>query len=172
MFAIVFLILYSLVPIVPGQPQTFAWWVTWTVQPTGTQVEGVPVRTLNRDWLAASVMVPSMLPAEARQSGERPEEHGLVFSVDADLDGDSQGERAVVGVYESTEHEIGRFLVILGRAKGGRQWTKKALFTVKDAAPFSALKLDRGTLHWYGCMECDDVCAVVRSRVGFRLRCE
>jgi hypothetical protein len=171
--ATVFLILNSLVPLGRlGQPQTLAWWVTWTLRPTDTEVEGIPVRILNRNWLTASLIVPSVLPEEARQPGERPDEEGLAFSIDADLDGDSQNERAVVGVYESTQHEIGRFLLILGRAKGERQWKKKALFTLRDAAPFSALKMDRGTLHWYGCLECDDVCAVARSRGGFRLRCE
>jgi hypothetical protein len=79
LLATVLLILYSLVPSATlCQPQTFAWWLTWTLRPTGTEVEGVSVRTLNRNWLTASVIVP--LPDQARQRGERPEEHGLVFS--------------------------------------------------------------------------------------------
>jgi GNAT superfamily N-acetyltransferase len=67
--------------VMPGRTvRTARAWLTWTLRPTGTEVEGVPVRTLNRNWLTASVIVPSMLPDQARQPGERPEEHGLVFS--------------------------------------------------------------------------------------------
>jgi hypothetical protein len=71
------------------------------------------------------------------EDGRRdPGDYGLVFAVDVDLDGDSRAERAVVGVYETTRGEIGRFLVILGRPSGGTRWTKRALFSVKDSAPF------------------------------------
>jgi hypothetical protein len=148
-----------------------AWWVTWSIRPTGADVEGVPVRALNRNWRRASLVRSSDLPAASRQAGESPEEHGAVFSVDIDLDGDSHDERAVVGVYETERGEIGRFLLILGRPNTGRPWTKRALFSVKDSSPFSAIEVRQGRLHWVGCFECDDDWTVVRSGSGFRLSC-
>lgn len=156
---------------VAGLAHQHAWWVTWSFRPTGTEVEGVPVRTLNRDWHRASAISPLDLPAPAKQAGERPEDYGLSFSIDADLDGDSLDERAVVGVYETRRGEIGRFLLILGRLKGAKSWRKKALFSLKDPAPFSAVESECGTLRWHGCLECDDVCDVIRSGAGFQLRC-
>src|SRR5207249_9557762 len=114
------------------QAVDFAWWVDWSMRPTGTDVEGVPVSALNRNWRHASVIRLSDLPAASRQQGERPEDNGAVFAVDIDLDGDSNDERAVVGVYETAQGKIGRFLLILGRASSEARWMKRALFSRND----------------------------------------
>jgi hypothetical protein len=119
-----------------SRAQNLAWWVTWSFEPKGIEVEGVPVLGLNQNWRSASTIGPSDLPAASRQAGERPEDQGLVFGVNVDLDGDSRAERAVVGVYESAQREIGRFLLVLGRTSVETPWTKKTLFFLKDAAPF------------------------------------
>jgi len=136
-----------------------------------SDVEGVQVSALNRNWRHVSVIRPSDLPAASKQQGERPEDHGAVFAVDIDLNGDSRDERAVVGVYETVQGKIGRFLLILGRANSDGLWTKKALFSLDTAKPFSAIEVRQGKLHWVGCFECDDDCTVARSKSGFRLRC-
>ena len=67
--------------------------------------------------------------------------------------------------------EVGRFLLVLGKADDRGGWFKRALFTVKGSS-FSALKLDGRTLLWFGCLECDIVCKVVLKRGRFRLHCE
>ena len=121
-----------------------AWWVTWSIPPTGTNVEGVPVRALNQNWRRVSLIRTADLPAASRQAGERPEDHDAVFSVDIDLDGDAHDERAVVGVYETVSGEIGRLLLILGRVSAEKPWTKKAVFSLKDAEPFSAIVVQQG----------------------------
>jgi hypothetical protein len=154
-----------------GRATQLAWWVTWSIRPTDTDVEGVPVRVLYQNWRRVSVIRRSSLPAASTHTGERPEDHGAVFSVDIDLDGDSDNERAVVGVYESAQGDVGRFLLILGRASADKPWTKRALFSLKDPTPFSAIEVRQGILHWVGCFECDDDCAVVRAGSGLRLRC-
>jgi hypothetical protein len=128
----------------------FAWWVDWSMRPSGTEVEGVPVSALNPNWRHASVIRESDLPAASRQPGERPEDNGAVFSVDIDLDGDRHDEKAVVGVYETAQGKI----------------------SVNDPNPFSAIRMVQGTLHWVGCFECDDDCTVIRSKSGlFQLHC-
>jgi hypothetical protein len=111
------------------------------------------------------------LPAASREPGERPEDHGALFSLDIDLNRDSHDERVVVGVFEAAHGEIGRFLLILGRESADRPWTKKALFSLKDPQPFSAIEVRQGKLHWVGCFECDDDCTVVSGSSGYRLRC-
>ena len=153
------------------QAADFAWWVEWSMRPAGTDVEGVPISALNRNWRHASVIRPSELPAAARQQGERPEDNGAVFAIDIDLDGDSHDERALVGVYETAQGQIGRFLLVLGRASSEARWTKRALFSLDDPKPFSAIRMVEGRLHWVGCFECDDDCTLVRSKSTFRLHC-
>ena len=154
-----------------GQAADLAWWVDWSMRPTGTNVEGVPIRVLNPGWRHASVIRPLDLPAASRHEGDRPEDNGAVFSVDIDLDGDSREERVVVGVYETTAGTIGRFLLVLGRARAEEPWSKRSLFTLNDPNPFSAIRIVQGNAHWVGCFECDDDCTVVRSNSGFRLNC-
>jgi hypothetical protein len=149
----------------------YAWWVTASFQPTDGQVEGIPVQMLDATWQRASVIRPSDLPAAARRSGDRLEDFGVALSIEADLDGDKRHERAVVGVFETVQGEVGRFLLVLGKARDSGRWFKRALFTVKGSS-FSALKLDGRTLLWAGCLECDDECRVVPKRGRFRLDCQ
>lgn len=94
-----------------------------------------------------------------------------MFSLDIDLDGDSHEERVVVGVFETTSRELGRFLLVLGRNRDDASWTKRALFSLKDSYPFSAIQVRNGKVHWVGCFECDDDCIIERNRSAFRLVC-
>ena len=166
-------VLCCLAPLSGVRAQNLAWWVTWSIRPTASEVEGVPVQVLDPSWRRVSIIRRSDLPAAANRAGQGlPEDYGLALSVDTDLDGDDQDERVVVGAFETAQGELGRFLLILGRAKDGKSWTKKAIFSVRNSTPFSAVDLRLGTLRWHGCLECDDVCTVVRSDSGFRLRCE
>jgi hypothetical protein len=153
------------------QEVQYVWWITASFQPTGEEVEGIPVQMLDATWQRASVIRPADLPAAAARSGDRLEDFGVTLSVEADLDGDKRPERAVVGVFETVQGEVGRFLLVLGRAGDGGRWFKRALFTVKGSS-FSALKLEGRTLLWFGCLECDVVCRAVLKRGHFRLQCE
>jgi len=154
------------------QDVEYAWWITASFQPTGGEVEGIPVQMLDATWQRASVIRPADLPAAAARKGDRLEDFGATLSVEADLDGDKRPERAVVGVFETLQGEVGRFVLVLGRTGDRGGWSKRALFTVKGRSSFSALKLEGRTLFWFGCLECDIVCRVVPKRGRFRLRCE
>jgi hypothetical protein len=79
------------------QDVLYAWWVTASFQPTGGEVEGIPVQMLDATWQRASVIRPSDLPAAAARPGERLEDFGVTLAVQADLDGDQRPERAIVG---------------------------------------------------------------------------
>ena len=156
-----------------SQDVQYAWWVTAAFLPTGGEVEGIPVQMLDATWQRASVIQQSDLPAAAARSGDRLEDFGVTLSVEADLDGDKRPERAVVGVFETVQGEVGRFLLVLGRSGDREGWFKRALFTAKGSGSrFSALQLDGRTLLWFGCLECDNVCRVVQKRGRFRLHCE
>jgi hypothetical protein len=156
---------------VVGTVQDMAWWVTWSIRPIANAVEGIPVGTLDPSWHRASLINLDDLPIASTKPGDRLEDSGVSLSHEADLDGDGQSERAVVGVFETARGERGRFLLILGRAGAAQAWRKRAVFQVKGGSMFSALAMRRGTLTWYGCLECDDECAVVSISGEFRLRC-
>jgi hypothetical protein len=77
----------------------------------------------------------------------------------------------VVGMFETVRGELGRVLLILCRSGAAQPWHVRGLCQVKGGGMFSAVAVRRGTLTWYGCLECDDECTSVRSGNEFRLRC-
>ena len=155
-----------------SRQSSVAWWVNWSLAPSATEIEGIAIRTIDRTWRRASVIRASDLPPGAQQRGERLEDFGFALSVDADFNRHRRTDRAVVGVFETTAGEFGRFLLLLGRRNGSDRWTKQALFTVNGAADFSAVAFKDGQLEWVGCFECDDFCTVIRRFGRYRLRCE
>ncbi len=106
----------------------YAWWVTATFAPRDAEVEGIALRDLDRDWLRASVLRAADLPATATDPGESVEDHAFSLALEADLDGDGEPERVVVGVFQNKSGGMGRFLLILGKSKNAGSWTKRALF--------------------------------------------
>jgi hypothetical protein len=151
--------------------QEYAWWLTAAFEPREDVVEGIAVRDLSKTWRRASALQPSALPPEAREPGEGLGDHAFDLAVEADMDGDGRRERAVVGVFQTSSGATGRFLLVLGRAKDGEPWRKRALFTMAGAPGFSAVAMRDGRLHWVTCFECDTGCEVVRRWGRFRLRC-
>ncbi|MGH2361209.1 MAG: hypothetical protein ACRDGM_11815, partial [bacterium] len=148
-----------------------AWWVTATFEPREAAIEGISVRNLDGGWLRASVLRTADLPRTASDPGESVEDHGFQLALHADLDGDGQPEKVVVGVFQTRSGERGRFLLILGKSEKAGTWTKRALFAEPGTPGFSAVRLEDGRLVWVTCFECDSACEV-RYRSGrFRLRC-
>lgn len=152
-------------------PQQLAWWVTVRFVPQDLSIEGIPVRELDRDWVAASVLKAAALPAEASAAGESVEEHDGAFEISRDLDRDGRLDRALVGVYKTHSGEVGRFLLVLSTTKGGK-WSKRALFKQSGEAGFSVLWQQRERLVWAFCMECDSSCEVTPRRGAWRLKCQ
>jgi hypothetical protein len=134
-------------------------------------IEGIPVATLDPSWRRASAIRRDDLPIASTKPGNRLEDSRVTLSVEADLDGDGTSERAFVGVFETDRGELGRFLLILDRLSSTKAWRGRAVFQVKGGSMFSAVALRKGTLIWYGCLECDDECAVVFRDGEFALRC-
>lgn len=151
---------------------SYAWWVTARFEPRDERIEGIPLAQLGSDWLRASVVRASALPPQAREQDESLRDHGFDLIVEADMDGDSRPERAVVGVFQTNSGGTGRFLLVLGRRDGNEPWRKRAVFTIPGEPGFSAIALRDGRLQWVTCLECDTGCEVVRGAGRFRLQCQ
>ena len=48
-------------------PANYAWWVAMEFKPTGTVIEGIPVKQIHSDWVRASVFTKDAIPAKAVQ---------------------------------------------------------------------------------------------------------
>jgi hypothetical protein len=148
------------------------WWAHARFASTETAIESIPVAKLDRSWVRATALAPSLMPAAATTPDETVEENGGAFSLLVDLDGDGRQERALVGVYESRSGATGRFLLILNRNSGGT-WTKRALFKDEGSPGFSVLFLSEGRIKWATCLECDTYCElIVRKRRALKLKCD
>lgn len=148
-----------------------SWWLTAEFAPAGESIEGLSLAALDPSWVAASALREDMFPSEARKKGESVAEHGAHLALAADLDGDRQEEKALVGVYRDKAGSLGRFLLVLARDQRGRL-QKKALFAEPGVPGFSALLWREGTLAWVFCMECDSKCVVAYKRRALALECE
>ncbi len=157
---------------IPGHSQGFAWPVTWSLRPMFEVIEGLPLGALDPSWRRAALIRPHDLPIASTRPGEGLEDYGMRLSAEADLDGDRRADRAVVGVFETDQGELGRFLLILSRSGPASPWHKRALFQVPGGSTFSAIALRDTVLTWYGCLECDDQCAVIHVGEELRLRCQ
>jgi hypothetical protein len=166
----VLMILLTAMP-ASAQDISYAWWVEALFEPRAESVEGVPVRDLDGRWMKASVLRAADLPSEARERGKMPDAYGFSLAVEADLDGDGNAERAVVGVFRGPSGETGRFLLILGRSKPGAPWTKRALFSETGTPGFSAIAVKHRALEWVTCFECDTSCEIQYRWWRFRKRC-
>lgn len=147
-----------------------AWWVSARFEATGTTIESIPVRDLDRTWVAASPLREPDLPPAAFHPGETLKDHDAAFQVQGDFDHDGKQDKALVGVYRTVTGATGGFLLILTRTATGR-WTKAALFKNPNGG-FSAITRQRGRLVWVFCFECDGRCAVISSRRRWTLRCD
>ena len=150
---------------------TEAWYLRATFEARDENIEGLHVRTIDPNWERASVLRTIDVPREAKETGDRPEDHGFSFALDADLDGDGTPERAVVGVFRARSGKPGRFLLVLGRSQNAGAMTKKALFTDTHGVGFSAIGMRDGRVRWVTCFDCDSWCDLIFQRSRYRLEC-
>jgi len=147
-----------------------AWWVDATFKAAETSIELIPVRDLDRSWVAASPLRESDLSPEAALPGESLKDHQAAFELEGDFNGDGKGDKALVGVYRTAAGEEGAFLLLL-KEDTRRRWVKNRLFKAAGA-DFTALVAKGNDLTWVFCFECDGYCSVERRWWrGWRVDC-
>ena len=163
-------LLLAVLPSALSGQSNYAWWVTARFDAKDAVIESIPVRDIDRAWVAASPLRESTLNAAASEPGESLKDHDAAFEFEGDFNRDGKRDKALVGVYRSARGETGSFLLIVTQDTTKR-WTKAALFK-NPGGQFSALQTsDRGGLRWAFCLECDGVCDVIPRRGGWRLEC-
>ena len=146
----------------------YAWWVTAEFSPSNTEIFGIPVFGLNRQWDRASLLSRALLPAAARADPSLLDDPDYGFEIEGDFDRDGSVDRAGVGVFRDTAGREGSFLVIV--KSDGAAWHLDTLFSATPGARFSILSLDADSvLRWRFCMECGDFLNVVHGPGGYRL---
>ena len=133
---------------------TYAWWVTIEFKPDASEIDHILISEIDKTWKTVKVLSMDAIPKEALESDpyDPIKEFGYIFSYVGDLNKDGIEDKAMVGVYEDTSGNFGRFLLVLTRSK--KNWEMSFLSKIPGNPGFSILWFNKGTLIWSVCMEC------------------
>ena len=84
-----------------SKPEGYAWWLRARFHPSETQVRGIPVREISKNWCKASEFRREMFPRELDFNDD------LSFAIDGFFDGSKIKQTAVVGAYETRGGTMG-----------------------------------------------------------------
>jgi len=132
-----------------------AWWLRASFNPAGTEVRGIPVAQIKKNWCKATEFTRELMPKKemAEEGSDKlMDEVGLSFSTEGNFDRSGTKQVALVGVYQTCAGQKGSFLLVIDKD------TNKVRFV--DATPaktqFAVLAPDRKDIVILYCMECDN----------------
>ena len=151
------------------EPQWSAWWLRTEFYPFEKEVRRIPVRKIRSTWCKATEFRRELFPENFQPDIANS---GLSFAVDGVFDGSKANQTALVGVYETCNHERGTFLLVLAMQRNGPP-TIRFVHEMPSDRQFAILKVseDASTLMVFHCMECDHISAFKwdRSKRRFTL---
>jgi len=141
-------------PFAAVKPGTDAWWLRTSFNPIHTEVRGIPVQKIRRNWCKATEFTRALMPKKEMdedKSEQMMNEVGLAFSFTGNFDRSKTKQVALVGVYQECAGKKGSFLLIIDEG------TQKVRFldTTPGAHQFAILSVHENDIVLAGCMECD-----------------
>ena len=130
-----------------------AWWLRASFNPTSTEVRGIPVAQIQRNWCRATEFTPENMKdlLAMEQAGETMKEARLSFAVSGNFDRTKTKQVALVGVYQECGGTKGSFLLVIDEG------TNKVRYV--DAMPgeeqFAAVGAAKNDIIFTSCLECD-----------------
>jgi opacity protein-like surface antigen len=151
------------------EPASYAWWLRTEFNALHTEVRGIPVKDLRKNWCKATEFARELFPPGllVENGTDVMAASKLAFSLEGSFDGSGTKQTALVGVYETCGGEKGSFFLIIGSG------TRKVRFLDAYVCThcFSALSsAGPSQIQIFHCMECDDVSTVRWDRAGKRFR--
>ncbi len=130
-----------------------AWWLRASFNPMHTEVRGIPVKAIRRNWCKATEYTGELLKdlLAQEQAGQTMKEASLAFAVEGHFDRSTVKQVALVGVYQACGGKKGSFLLIIDAG------TKKVRFVdpTPGEAQFAAVGADKHDIIFTSCLECD-----------------
>jgi hypothetical protein len=130
-----------------------AWWLRAAFNPAGTEVRGIPVKSIKPNWCRADEFTPDNMKdlLAMEQAGQTMKEAGLSFAVEGNFDRTKVKQVALVGVYQECGGKKGSFLLVVDAG------TTKVRYV--DAMPgeeqFAAVGAHKNDIVFTSCLECD-----------------
>ena len=141
-----------------GDLKSVAWWVLAEFHPFTTEVRGIPVNKIRKNWCKATEFRKELIPRELLFEGgtDAMAASGFEFALEGHFGGSPTKQVALVGVYEECSGKKGRFILILDQPTGG---SVKVRFVsaVLTEHQFGALQRgEHNSIIAWACMECDN----------------
>lgn len=142
-----------------------AWWVEAEFIPNNTSILGMPLTRFSPEWVKAQRLHEDYMKTRISEAEyEALINSKLTFDLKHSIDDDAEQERFIVGVYESSSGDTGRFMAVLEGESVAQ------VFEYRGPAGYSALLLMDGGVYWYKCMECDDFDTLEWAGSDYRLQ--
>jgi len=130
-----------------------AWWMTTTLNPKDSVVEGIPAWKIDHSWSLASPITRALFPPGwERDAGSLTSDSA--FRCEGDFNGDGRRDLAIAGVFRSKRGTSGGFLLILTRGSHAR-WEVAFLERHESAHNFSSVSCQGRSISWFFCLDCD-----------------
>jgi hypothetical protein len=143
---------------IKGDLKNPAWWVSADFHPFTTEVRGIPVSQIRKNWCKATEFRKDLIPRElvvdergvdAMQAAE------MSFAMEGRFDGSATTQVALVGVYQECSGKKGRFILILDQPGDGKAKIR-FVNAIQTDHQFGALQKGKdNTIVAWSCMECD-----------------
>ena len=144
---------------IASEPVWKAWWLRADLQPTGTQIRGLPLPRLHPQWCFADEFTRDRFPAEVFTRGDGVDAlaaERAAFTLEGHFDGGPRRLVATVGAYERCTGEIGHFLLVLDPTPRGLK-LRYLLERPFDGSVLTVLRqVDARTLRFSPCLACDE----------------
>lgn len=126
-----------------------AWWLTLSVEPEHTQLDGKELSSFNASWQKAIYVDDTFIKQNVNISNYNEfKSSRFKSSVPLDLNNNKMPETIKVGVYKKKDGNKGIFLSIIEKDKILK------VFTDSTNKGFSTLLLHNHSIRWYKCMNC------------------
>ena len=151
------------------EPAYYAWWLRAEFNALHTEVRGIPVKELRKNWCKATEFARELFPPGLLDENgtDALADSKLAFSLEGSFDGSGVKQTALVGVYETCGGEKGGFFLIID--SGTRKVRFLSAYVCREC--FAALAAaGPSQIQIFHCMECDNVSTVRWDRAGKRFR--
>jgi len=143
---------------VEGDLKSTAWWVLAEFHPFTTEVRGIPVSQIRKNWCKATEFRKDLIPKELLfENGRNEMEAGdRFFALEGSFDGSATKQAALTGVYQECAGQKGSFVLILDQPINTRKPRIRFISTSETNRQFLALEKEKDNrIVVWTCMECD-----------------
>src|SRR5262245_61830877 len=139
------------------EPKIYAWWLRARFNPMHTEVRGIPVARIRKDWCKAmefnwKLFEVLLIDESTRERVSARDYSYATFAVEGQFDGSKTTQVALVGVYETCGGVGGDFFLVID--KNSRK--VRFLAAGPNEHPFAALVAQPdATVRILYCLECD-----------------